>query len=57
MASIYDNTAASGKVLLASQLGVANTFYGVPGGVGIKCATGIFADWTTGSWLVLWAQP
>lgn len=53
MASIYDNTAASGKVLLASQAGSANTFYGVPG-VGVQCANGIYADWTSGSWLVLY---
>ena len=53
MAAIYDNTAASGTKLLASQAGQANTFYGVPG-VGIQCENGIYADWTSGSWLVLY---
>lgn len=53
MAAIYDNTAASGTKLLDSQVGAANTFYGVPG-VGIQCANGIYADWTSGSWLVLY---
>ena len=53
MASIYDNVAASGTKLLDSQVGAANTFYGVPG-VGIQCANGIYADWTSGSWLVLY---
>lgn len=52
MAAIYDNTTASGIKLLDSQVGAANTFYGVPG-VGIQCANGIYADWTSGSWLVL----
>lgn len=53
MAAIYDNTAASGTKLLDSQVGAANTFYGVPG-VGIQCANGIYADYTSGSWLVLY---
>lgn len=52
MASIYDNVAASGKALLASQVGAANTFYGIPG-LGIQCANGIYADWTSGTWRVL----
>ena len=53
MAAIYDNpSAASGTLLLASQVGVANTFYG-PGGIGILCANGIYADWTSGTWLIL----
>lgn len=53
MAAVYDNTAASGKKLLDSQAGAANTFYGVPG-VGILCSNGIYADFTSGSWLVLY---
>lgn len=53
MAAIYDNTTASGTKLLDSQVGSANTFYGVQG-VGIQCANGIYADWTSGSWLVLY---
>ncbi len=55
MASIYDNTAASGTALLASQVGAANTFYGIPG-VGILCNNGIYADWTSGTWLVLYVD-
>lgn len=54
MASVYDNTAASGNLLLASQVGAANTFYGPPGGVGVLCNNGIYADWTSGTWLVLY---
>lgn len=53
MAAIYDNTAASGKVLLTSQVGAANTFYGIPG-IGILCDNGIYADYTSGTWLVLY---
>lgn len=52
MAAIYDNTSASGTKLLDSQVGVANTFYGF-GGLGVQCANGIYADWTSGTWLVL----
>ena len=55
MAAVYDNVAASGKVLLASQAGAANTFYGIPG-VGILCDNGIYADWTSGSWLILYSE-
>lgn len=52
MAAVYDNTSASGNLLLASQVGVANTFYGPPAGV--LTTTGIYADWTSGTWLVLY---
>ena len=52
MAAIYDNTAASGTKLLASQAGQANTFYGVPG-LGIECTNGLYVNLTTGTWRVL----
>ena len=55
MAAIYDNaSAASGNLLQASQVGAANTFYG-PAGTGVLCVNGIYADWTSGTWLVLFA--
>lgn len=52
MVAIYDNVAASGKLRMGAQTGVANTFYGVPG-VGIECANGLYANWTSGTWRVL----
>jgi hypothetical protein len=51
MASIYDNTAASGTVLIPSTTASVNF-----NGVGILCNNGIFADWTSGTWLVLYAD-
>lgn len=51
MASVYDNTAASGTVLIPST--TATVTYG---GMGVLCNNGIYADWTSGTWLVLYAD-
>jgi hypothetical protein len=51
--AIYDNLAASGTVLLGAQTGTLNTFYGVAG-VGRQCSNGIYVNWTSGTWVVLY---
>ena len=55
MAGVYDNaSAASGTLLIPSQaLTAGQSFYF--SGLGVECKNGIFADWTSGSFLVLWA--
>ena len=52
LVAIYDNVAASGKLRMGAQTGVANTFYGVPG-LGIECTNGLYVNLTTGTWRVL----
>lgn len=51
MASVYDSTSASGTVLIPS--GTASVNFG---GMGVLCNNGIFADWTSGTWLVLYVD-
>lgn len=51
MANIYDNTAASGTVVIPSTTASVNF-----GGVGVLMNNGIYADWTSGTWLVLYAN-
>lgn len=51
MANVYDNTAASGTVLIPST--TATVMFN---GVGVLCNNGIYADWTSGTWLVLYAE-
>lgn len=51
MANIYDNTAASGTVLIPSTTASVNF-----GGAGVLCNNGIYADWTSGTWLVLYVD-
>ena len=50
MASVYDGLTATGNVLIPSTTATV-TF----GGMGVLCATGITCDWTSGTWLVLYA--
>lgn len=50
MASVYDGTTAAGNVLIPST---AATF--MFNGMGILCNNGITCDWTSGTWLVLYA--
>lgn len=54
LAGVYDNaSAASGQPLIPSQnLAAGASFYF--GGMGVVAVNGIFADWTSGSFLVLW---
>ena len=49
MASVYDGLTATGNVIIPSTTATV-TF----GGLGIWCPTGITADWTSGTWLVLY---
>lgn len=51
MAAVYDNTAASGTVLIPSSTGSVNF-----AGMGVLCNNGIYADWTSGTWLVLYVD-
>jgi hypothetical protein len=55
MTSIYDNVTATGNLLLASQVGAANTFYGVAG-LGKLCDNGIYANWDSGTWCVYYVE-
>jgi len=50
MASVYDGVTATGNVMIPST---AATF--TFNGMGIICSTGITCDWTSGTWLVLYA--
>lgn len=55
MAGVYDNTAASGPLLIGSSAltaGQTVTF----DGIGVLCNTGIYADWTSGSFLLLYVD-
>lgn len=57
MAGIYDNaSAASGPLLIPSQALTAGQSF-LFGGVGIVVNNGIFADWTSGTFLVLYQEP
>jgi len=49
MAGVYDALTVTGTALIASTTTTV-TF----GGLGIICPTGITADWTSGTWLVLY---
>lgn len=50
MASVYDGTTATGNVLIPSTTATV-TF----NGMGVLCNNGITCDWTSGTWLVLYA--
>lgn len=50
MASVYDGVTATGNVLIPST--TATTMFN---GAGILCNNGITCDWTSGTWLVLYA--
>lgn len=50
MAAVYDGVTATGNVLIPSTSATV-TF----GGMGVLCAAGITCDWTSGTWLVLYA--
>lgn len=50
MASVYDGVTATGNVMIPSTTATV-TF----GGMGVLCPTGITCDWTSGTWLVLYA--
>jgi hypothetical protein len=51
MANVYDNTAASGNILIPSTTSSINF-----NGMGVLCNNGIYADWTSGTWLVLYVD-
>jgi len=51
MASVYDGITAAGNVLVPSTTA---TFHF--NGAGVLCNTGITCDWTSGTWLVLYAD-
>lgn len=57
MAAIYDNaSAASGNVLIPSQALTAGQSF-LFGGLGVTVNAGIYADWTSGTFLVLYQEP
>jgi hypothetical protein len=52
LAGVYDNaSAASGNLLIPST--TASVHFN---GAGVLCNNGIFADWTSGSWLILYVD-
>lgn len=53
MAAVYDNTSAAGTIVIPSQALTAGQMFTF-GGIGVSMDNGIFADWTSGSFLVLW---
>lgn len=54
LTSVHDNVAASGTLLLASQVGAANITYGPGGGLlGVQCVNGIYVTASTGTWHIL----
>ena len=50
MASVYDGVTAAGNVLIPSA--TATVMFN---GAGVLCNNGITCDWTSGTWLVLYA--
>jgi len=50
MANVYDGVTATGNVLIPST--TATTTFS---GMGVLCNNGITCDWTSGTWLVLYA--
>ena len=50
MASVYDGVTAAGNVLIPST--TATVMFN---GAGVLCNNGITCDWTSGTWLVLYA--
>lgn len=50
MASVYDSATAAGDVLIPSTTATVHF-----NGGGVMCANGITCDWTSGTWLVLFA--
>ena len=50
MANVYDGVTATGNVLIPSTTATV-TF----NGMGVLCNNGITCDWTSGTWLVLYA--
>jgi len=50
MAAVYDGITAAGNVLIRST--TATVLFG---GMGLLCDAGITCDWTSGTWLVLYA--
>lgn len=50
MAAVYDGVTATGNVLIPSTTATV-TF----NGMGVLCNNGITCDWTSGTWLVLYA--
>lgn len=51
MASVYDGVTATGNVLIPSTTATVNF-----NGMGVLCTNGITCDWTSGTWLVLYAD-
>lgn len=51
MASVYDNTTATGSVIIPSTTATVDF-----GGIGILMNNGITCDWTSGTWLVMYAD-
>ena len=50
MAAVYDGVTATGNVLIPSTTVTVNF-----SGMGVLCTAGITCDWTSGTWLVLYA--
>jgi len=50
MANVYDGVTATGNILIPSTTATI-TF----SGMGVLCTNGITCDWTSGTWLVLYA--
>lgn len=53
LVGLYDNTAASGTALMLPGAMTANQFISF-GGVGVQFNTGLYADWTSGSFIILY---
>jgi len=50
MANVYDGVTAAGNILIPSTTATVNF-----SGMGVLCVNGITCDWTSGTWLVLYA--
>lgn len=53
LVGLYDNTSASGTGLILPGAMTLNQFVSF-GGVGVQFNTGLYADWTSGSFIVLY---
>lgn len=55
MEGVYDNTSAAGTKIIPTQVLTAGQVFAFPGNVGVICSNGIYANWTSGTFIVFYA--
>jgi hypothetical protein len=51
---VYDNTAASGTKVVPTQVMTAGNIFSFPGNIGVLCPKGIYANWTSGEFIIFY---